>query len=292
MSVLTKPTPDTRVKSRWGSLPLLIPAMLVILALAVVPLLLVLRNSFAIGDAYGGISGGFTLANYAALMDPVYLKVLGYSVLLAVVNTCFCLVAGYVVSYYVVTRPPGRQALVLLLLVVPFFTDFMVRTFAWITLLSSDGPILKLLAVLGLSSPGTSWVPSTGAVLMGLLYAFLPTAVFPIFAVMRSIDPSLKQAAQDLGCTGWGVHRRIIIPLTAPGLVSASMLTFVPTLGVFVIPVLLGGGKEQLVGNVIVTLYTEFRDQAVGSAASIVMLALMAVSVLIAVLLGRLRKVS
>lgn len=121
-------------------------------------------------------------------------------------------------------------------------------------------------------------IPSNVAVILGLLYAFLPTAIFPIYASMRSIDPSMKEAATDLGCSWWGVHRRIIMPLSAPGILGAATLTFIPTMGVFVIPVLLGGGKDPLVGNLIVTLYTEFRNQPMGAAASMVLLLLMLIS--------------
>jgi spermidine/putrescine transport system permease protein len=124
-----------------------------------------------------------------------------------------------------------------------------------------------------------SLVPSQTAVTLSLLYAFLPVAVFPIYASMRSIDPSLKEAAADLGAGWWQTHARVFVPLSASGLASSVMLTFVPTLGVFVIPVLLGGGKDPLVGNLIVTLFTEFRNEPLGAALSMVVLVLMLLSV-------------
>lgn len=262
---------------------LLAPGAIFVLALAVVPLLLIARNSVAEADVFGGVTGGFTLEHYAQLGDPVYAKTLGFSLGMAALNTLVCLVVGYIVSYYIVSQPAHRQPLLLLLIIVPFWTDFLVRTFAWITLLGSGGPVIALLAVLGFEAG--SIVPSQTAVVFALLYAFLPTAIFPIYAAMRGIDPSLREAAADLGCGWWRTHAKIIAPLSSTGIIAAALLTFVPTLGVFVIPVLLGGGKELLVGNLIVTLYTEFRNQPMGAALSMVVLLLMLVSIAVAGLL-------
>lgn len=265
-----------RERSDPGARSLMAPAAAVVAALVLVPLLVVLRNSFAQADQYGGIEGGFTLDNYLALMDPAYAKTLMYSIGLAVANTVICLVLGYATAYYVTTRPERRQTPLLLLIIIPFWTDFLVRTFAWITLLGSGGPVAALAEAIG--SPGFTLIPSGLAVGIGLVYAFLPTAVFPIYASMRSIDPSMREAAEDLGCGWWQTHAKIIAPLSVPGILGAVLLTFVPTMGVFVIPVLLGGGKDQLVGNAIITLYTEFRNQPMGAAASVTLLAMMMAS--------------
>lgn len=263
-------------RPRFGTILLLVPGIASVVLLGIMPLFIVARNSFALADNYGGVIGGFTLDNYIKLFDPVYSKVVYYSLGLGLLNALVCLVVGYLTSYYLVTRPEGKQGILLLLIIIPFWTDFVVRTFAWITILGSSGPIAGLLGLFGL--PGFSLIPSDLAVILSLLYAFLPTAIFPIYASMRSIDVSLKEAATDLGCGWWGVHRRVILPLSRPGILGAALLTFIPTMGVFVIPVLLGGGKNQLVGNVIVTMYTEFRNQPMGAAVSMVLLVLMLIS--------------
>ncbi|MEV7865642.1 ABC transporter permease [Streptomyces sp. NPDC088124] len=268
----------TRARRGLLTTALLAPAGLTVAGLVLVPLLLVVRDSFAAPDRYGGIQGGFTLANYRSLFDPVYLKVFGYSLGMAGLNMAVCLLLGYVVSYYLVSRPPQRQLLLLLLIIVPFWTDFLVRTFAWINLLSPGGPVNSLTDALGLTDGATGWIPSQGASFIGLVYAFLPTAIFPVYASLRGVDPSLGEAARDLGCGWWRVHTKVLLPIARPGMLAAALLTFIPTLGVFVIPVLLGGGKNQLVGNLIVTLYTEFRNQPMGAAASVVLLVLMLVS--------------
>jgi len=277
---------QTRATTVTGLL-LLAPAIIAVLGLAIIPILLVARNSFAESNVYGGITGGFTLENYAHLLDPVYAKVLGYSLGMALLNTVVCLAVGYVVSYYIVSRPPTRQSLLLLLIIVPFWIDFLVRTFAWISVLGRGGPVFGVLDALGVDTAQLSLVPSQGAVVMGLLYAFLPTAIFPIYASMRAIDPSVKEAAADLGCGWWQTHFRVLMPLSSTGIVAAAMLTFIPTLGVFVIPVLLGGGKDQLVGNLIVTLYTEFRNQPMGAAVSMMLLVLMLLAMAVAGLIAR-----
>lgn len=283
---IAAPRRSTRRRSLTGVL-LLVPAILAVLGLAIVPILIVARNSFAESNVYGGITGGFTFDNYAQLLDPVYGKVLAYSLGMAVLNTVICLVVGYIVSYYIVSRPPQRQSLLLLLIIVPFWIDFLVRTFAWISVLGRGGPVYGLLDLLGVDTSQLSLVPSQGAVVMGLLYAFLPTAIFPIYASMRAIDPSVKEAAADLGCGWWQTHFRVLMPLSSTGIIAAAMLTFIPTLGVFVIPVLLGGGKQQLVGNLIVTLYTEFRNQPMGAAVSMVLLVLMLLAMAVAGLIAR-----
>lgn len=263
----------------WAWL-LLTPGFVAVLLLAVIPLLVIARNSFAEVDVFGAVQGGWTISNYAALLDPVYTKTLWYSLGMAALNTVVCLLVGYIVSYYIVSQPASRQPVLLLLIIIPFWTDFLVRTFAWMTLLGGGGPIVGLMRMLGLDAQ--SLVPSQGAVILSLLYAFLPVAVFPIYASMRGIDPSLKEAAADLGAGWWQTQGRVYVPLSSPGILGAALLTFVPTLGVFVIPILLGGGKNLLVGNLIVTLYTEFRNQPMGAAVSMVVLMLMILSLVIA----------
>lgn len=279
---------ETRPQSRgnaWQGYLLVAPAVAVIVFLVVVPTFIIARESVATPDVLGGTRGGFTLDNYAALLDPVYLKTIGYSLGMASANAVVCLIVGYVVATWIAGAKAERQPLLLLLVIIPFWTDFLVRTFAWINILGSGGIVVGLLRAIGFDAE--SFVPSQGAVVLSLLYAFLPVAVFPIYASLRSIDPSLPEAATDLGCSWWETQRRVVLPLAAPGIAAALMLTFVPTLGVFVIPVLLGGGLDPLVGNLIVTLFTEFRNQALGSALSMVVLFLMFASVAVAVITMR-----
>jgi spermidine/putrescine transport system permease protein len=261
--------------SRLLPILLLAPSLLTVAALVIVPLVVVVRDSMAQANPFGGTSGGFTMSNFSEVFSGLYLKVIGYSLEVAAINTAICVIAGYLVSHYIVTRPPHRQSLVLLLIIVPFWTDFLVRTFALINVLEANGPLNHLTNALGLTHGELNLIPSQGASYLGLLYAFLPIAVFPIYASMRGVDPSVREAAQDLGCGWWRVHAKVIAPLSRPGILAAVLLVFVPTLGVFVIPVLLDGGLHLLIGNLIVTLYTEFRDQPLGAAFSVVLLILL-----------------
>jgi spermidine/putrescine transport system permease protein len=267
---------------------LVAPGMATIFLLAVVPILFVFRNSFAFSDPYGSVIGGFTWDNYATLLSPEYAKTILQSLKLATINSALCLVVGYLVSNYIVSKTARRQSLLLLLLIIPFWTDFLVRTYAVMALLGTGGPVRSSLSFMGIETGNL--LPSQTAVIFGLVYAFLPTAVFPIYASMRGISASLREAAEDLGCGWWRTHFLIIMPLCRPGIASAFMLTFIPTLGVFVIPVLLGGGKDLLVGNLIVTLYTEFRNQPVGAALSIFILFLMFLMLAVGFISSRLVK--
>ena len=250
---------------------LLIPALIALLSLVIVPLLMVLRNSFARSDNYGRVQGGFTFDNYISLIDEVYLKTISYSLGAAAITTAFCLLVGYAVGWFIATRPAHHQASWMLILVIPYWTDFLVRTFAWMNLLGAGGPFVSVLNAFGF--PIESLIPSEFAVISGLIYAFLPTAIFPIYASLRSVDPTIIEASADLGSSTLQTHLRIVIPLSMPGILTAALLTFVPSLGVFVIPVLLGGGKNPLV-----TLYTEFRNQPLGAAVSICLLLFLAIS--------------
>jgi spermidine/putrescine transport system permease protein len=161
---------------------------------------------------------------------------------------------------------------------VPFWTDFIVRTFTWINLLSNNGVLAGILRVTGLHRAPLTLIPSSTAVFIGLLYAFLPTAVLPIYAALRNSDLTLLEAAEDLGCGRLALHRRIVLPLASMGVLASSLLIFVPTMGVYVITVLLGGGKQLLIGNLLDIVYLEFRDVPLGAAISVVMVLFMLIA--------------
>ncbi len=285
MAPVQRPTRDYR--RSLTLLIMLLPAAVIVALLVIAPLAAVVRDSFATANEYGAVQGGFTISNYSALGNPAYLHVLTYSVEIAALNTLICVVGGYVISYYAISRPPSRQLLILLLLVIPFWTDFLVRTFALINVLSPNGPLNKLTNAVGLTHGATSWIPSQGATFIGLLYAFLPSAVFPIYASLRTVDPSVREAAADLGCGWWRVHTKILAPMARQGILASIALVFIPTLGVYIIPVLLGGGKQELVGNVILSLYTEFQDAPLGAAFAVVLLVLMLLSLALIALAPR-----
>jgi spermidine/putrescine transport system permease protein len=272
---------------RWPVALLLAPAALVLLAFVVAPLILVLRDSFAAPSIYGATTGKLTMANYGQIFQPIYLGVFRHSLAVAGENTAICLVVGYCLAYTIVTAPPKRQPMLLLLLIIPFWTDFIVRTFTWINLLSNNGVIPGLLRSMGLLHHTVLLVPSNTAVFLGLLYAFLPTAVLPIYAALRASDLTLLEAGEDLGCGRIGLHRRVVLPLASTGILGSALLIFVPTMGVYVITVLLGGGKQLLIGNLLETVYLEFRDIPFGAAMSVVMVIFMLIALAATAILAR-----
>jgi len=257
-----------RPERHWSTLLLIAPSIALLVGFVVVPFVYVVRVSLATQGPFGSIGTGWTLANYRQFFQTTYLQILGHSVWLSFENTVICLVVGYIVGYFLAFRAGRATPVFVLLLIVPFWASFLVRMSAWMILLSPHGIVASILHTLHVASSSVQLVPSNGAVLVGLLYVFLPSAVLPIYAGLRTVDPSLVEAAKDLGC---GTHWRVILPLGRPGIVAAALFVFAPSLGVFVIPVLLGGGKSLIIGNLIVTLYLEFRNMPFGAAVSVVL---------------------
>jgi spermidine/putrescine transport system permease protein len=275
-----------RRKRKWPLLLLLVPTFLVLIAFVIIPLVLVFRDSIAVPSLYGGTTSKITFSNYTEIFQSTYLGVVRHSLVVAAENTILCVSVGYCVAYWIATRPAKRQPMLILLLIVPFWTDFIVRTFTWINLLSSNGVLAGVLRATGLHRAPLNLIPSSTAVFIGLLYAFLPTAVFPIYAALRNSDLTLLEAAEDLGCGRFSLHRRIVLPLASMGVLASSLLIFVPTMGVYVITVLLGGGKQLLIGNLLEVVYLEFRDVPLGAAISIVMVLFMLIALGIVATVG------
>ena len=263
----------------WTTLLLLSPSVLMLVAFLLIPLFIVVKYSFSGSDPYGGVTSNLTLENYRALFRPLYVPIFLRSVELAAATTLVSLLVGYPVAYFLAFRAGRFAPLLLMAMIVPFWTNFLVRISAWMTLLNDQGVINATLQAVGLTGHPLRMVPTSGAVLVGLLYAFLPSAVFPIYASLRSVEPSLLEAAKDLGCGAIATHRRIVLPVALPGIVAAALLVFIPALGVFVIPVLLGGGKQIMIGNLIVTLYLEFRNIPFGAAISVVLLLIVSIGI-------------
>ncbi len=263
------------------TLMMLAPSTVLMLLFLVLPLIIVVGYSFAGRDDYGGVVPGFTLANYAELLQPLYFPILRNSLQLAAMNTALCLLIAYPIAYYIVFRA-GRMAPVLLvLMLIPFWINFLIRISAWVVLLGRNGMINATLQAFDLTAEPMQMLGTYGAVLVGLLYAFLPSAVFPIYAALQPINRSLLEAARDLGASPPTAFLRVTLPLSLPGVIAASLFVFVPSMGVFAIPVLLGGGKSIIIGNLIVQLFLEFRNMPLGAAVSVMMLAISSVAIVL-----------
>ena len=258
----------------WSTLLLVGPSVVLIVGFVIIPFVFIVRSSLASTEMYGAIGHDWTIANYRSLLDPVYVRIILNSLWLAAQNTIICLLVGYPVAYFLAFKAGRMVGPLILLLVIPFWASFLVRMSAWMTLLSPGGVADWILQTAHLVGKDAQLSPSHGAVLIGLLYVFLPSAVFPIYAALQAIPKSLLDSASDLGCGPLRTHVHVIVPLGAKGLAAATLFVFAPSLGVFVIPVLLGGGKDLIIGNLIVTLFLEFRDMPFGAAVSVVLVVL------------------
>lgn len=257
--------------------PLLVPAGGWLLLFFALPLAIMAAYSVMPRGTYGGVDPGFTLEHYARFFDPLYLSMLQRTTVTALVCTAICLLLGYPVAYAIARAGP-RKNLLLLLVVLPFWSSFLVRTFAMIFLLRDSGFINGLLLRLGLIDAPLTLLYTPFAVMVGLVYTFLPFMILPVYASLERLDPSLLEAGAVLGARPAARFRRIVLPLSMPGVVAGCLLVFVPALGSFIPSDLLGGAKHMLIGNLVQNQFTAARNWPFGSAASFV--------VMLAVLLG------
>ncbi len=260
---------------------LITPALLWLILFFAVPLVIVFIYSFLTRGIYGQVLWDFNLGNYARVFDSLYVRIFVRSLRIAGLTTLLCLAVGYPLGYFIARRGPHRRGLLLLLLVIPFWTNFLVRTYAWRVILSNEGPINSLLMSLGLTNRPVPMLFTEFAVLVGLVYSYLPEMVLPIYAAVERLDFSLVQAANDLYANDFQAFRRVILPLTLPGILAGSLLVFIPCLGAFVTPDILGGARTVMLGNLIQQQFLTARDWPFGSAVSFVLMAVMLIGTLI-----------
>jgi spermidine/putrescine transport system permease protein len=258
--------------SRRGAWALLAPAALWLVCFFLIPVLLLAGYSVMPRGIYGGVEAGFTLEHYRRFFDPLYLGILQRTVAVALACTLACLLLGYPVAY-VIARSGRWRHLLLFLVILPFWTSFLVRTFAMIFLLRDTGLVNHLLQSLGLVDRPLTLLYTPGAVMAGLVYTFLPFMVLPIYASLEKVDWSLLEAAEVLGARPAARFARVTWPLSLPGVVAGSLLVFIPALGSFLPSDLLGGAREMLIGNLIQNQFTAARNWPFGSAASLILMA-------------------
>jgi spermidine/putrescine transport system permease protein len=259
---------------------LLSPGAFWLVAFFLLPLLIMLVYSFMPRGIYGGVGRGFTLEHYSRFFDPLYLEVLQRTFLWAMACTVICLLLGYPVAY-VIARSTRWRNLLLFLVVLPFWTSFLVRTFAMIFLMRDTGLINNWLLRLGLVDHSLTLLYTPLAVMVGLIYGFLPFMILPIYASLEKLDESLLEAAEVLGATPAARFRRITLPLSMPGVVAGCLLVFIPALGSFLTSDLLGGAKEMMIGNLVQNQFSAARNWPFGSAASFIVMALVLAAVMI-----------
>ena len=235
------------------------------------PLLLVVVYSFGVSGVYGGITIGFNPANYLKVLDPLYLEIVGRSLVIAALTTILCLALGYPLAYFITFRGGKWKTALILLVMIPFWTSLLVRAYSCVVILSGNGIANKTLQFLGVTDEPVALIFTPQAVLMGMVYSYLPFMVLPLYASLEKFDARLKEAAQDLGATRWEAFWRVTFPLSLPGVIAGSILVFIPSAGEFVIPDLLGGSKVLMTGNLIQQQFLNARDWAFGSALAVLL---------------------
>jgi spermidine/putrescine transport system permease protein len=248
---ITAGLPRGQRAATWTAWALLAPLLLWVFAFVVVPTLIMFAYSFAKRGTLGGIVWDFTIANYAAVLDPTYLRILVRSVVFAGVTTLACLVIGYPVAWTIGRAQEKRRNLLLLLVMIPFWTSFLIRTYAWLTILKNEGLLNSLLLQTGLVAAPFEMLYTPGAVLVGLVYTFLPFMILPIYTSVEKLDESLVEAAFDLGAAPVRAFWKVILPMTSPGITAGVLLVFIPALGLYAVNDILGGGRVDMIGNII-----------------------------------------
>ena len=256
------------MRSKFLSIPYVVWMAIFVVA----PIILVVIYAFTTAD------GEFTLNNFSNMLS--YATVFGRSFLLAFISTVVCIIIGYPIAYFLSKEGPYFQKIVLLLFMVPMWMNFLLRTYAWMSILENSGLLNQLLEFLGL--PKIHIINTSGAVVLGMVYNFLPFMILPIYSVIVKIDHNLIDAAHDLGASGIAVFRRVVLPLSFPGILSGITMVFVPAVSTFVISQLLGGSKQLLLGDLIEMQFlgTAYNPH-LGSAIALVMMIIVMVCMLI-----------
>lgn len=259
----------------WRSFIFAGPGVLWVMGFLVLPGLLLVVYSFLSRGDFGQIQMPLTLDNYLRILGygplgwtPIYWQILGRSLLVAAVTTFFCVLLAYPLAFFIAAHPPRQRDLLLTLVVIPFWTNLVIRTYAWMLVLGPEAWPARLAAWLGWIPPQTALYPSWLAVYLGMVYTFLPYMVLPLYTAVERIDWRLAEAARDLYANGWQVFLWVLLPQTLPGLASGLILVGIPAFGMFVVPDLLGGSKTLLIGNVIQLQFGSSLDYPFGAALS------------------------
>lgn len=250
-----------------------VPYFFWLILFVVFPSILIGLMAFTEGDMVDFSTFGFSLNNFIRFFDSSYIRILIDSVLLSFISTLLCFIIGYPAAFIISKMPDKRQGMLILLFVIPMWMNFLLRTYAWLTLLGDNGIINQFFGFFGLGP--FDIIYNNKAVLLGMVYNFLPFMVLPIYTVLSKMDHSLIEAARDLGASERQILTKVIFPLSLPGVSSGVIMVFIPALSTFVIPSLLGGNKSMLIGNVIEQQFRFTGDWHFGAAISFILMALM-----------------
>jgi spermidine/putrescine transport system permease protein len=276
-------------RTRWL---LLAPALFILIIAASGPLLITLVYSFLSPGDYGGVEWQFSLSAWFNVFmerdifdetlgfSDAHLSIFWRSVKLSLMTTLLCLFFGFPTAYFIATRPKKQRDLWMLLIIIPFWTNLLIRTFAVVELIRNEGTVNSVLIWAGVIDEPIQMLFTEFSILLGMVYVYLPLMVLPLYASMERLDFSLVEAGYDLYATRLQVLRRVILPLVKPGVVAGSILVFVPSLGAYVTPRVMGGGNQLMIGNLIELQFGQGRNWPLGAALSITLLAIVMIALM------------
>lgn len=253
------------------------PAIAWLLAFMVAPCLLILGYAFFERGTWGGVVYTLTLENFERVFDPLYARIFLNSARIAAIVTLLAILIAYPAAYAISRAPKSRQPLLLFFAVLPFWSNYLIRTYAWIVLLNREGLINNVLSWGGYEGEPLSMLYSEGAVITGLVYNYLPFVILAIYSSLSRLDMSLVEASRDLGAGPIRTFLRVTLPLTLPGVAAGGVFVFVLSIGNFVTPALLGGGRFQMIGNLVYDQFLTANDWPFGAALGMILIAIMIV---------------
>jgi spermidine/putrescine transport system permease protein len=298
-TAVARGTRRERGRAGQGSTWVAYPGLGYLVALVLAPLVIIVIYSFLSRAQFGvGVRWDFSLQPYVELVyseslagvrsfDPIYLQIFFTSIVYAAITAIVCLVMAIPIAMWIATRPESRRTLLIFLVTIPFWTSLLIRTYAFIIILNNNGPINGALGWSGLIDQPIAMLYTPFATVTGLVYTFLPFMILPIYASAERFDFRLAEAAYDLGAAKWRVLWRVVLPSIRPGIIAGSVLVFIPALGSFLAPELLGGGKTTMIANVIAVQFGASRNWPFGASLSVMVLVITMVSLLIFVLVSR-----
>ena len=251
------------------------------------PLCIIVVYSFLPIDNNANATPGFTWDNYIQLNDPLYIHIFWRSILMSLGSTALCLGLGYPLAYFMAMRAGRYKTLCLALVIVPFWTSFLIRTYGWIILLSPNGLLTGLLRALHLTTQPLDILFTPFSVMLGMTYNYLPLMIFPLYVSLERVDRRVLEAARDLYADGWDAFRRVTLPLSVPGIVAGSLLVGIPTTGEFLIPDILGGARTEMIGNAVSDQFLVALDWPFGAAMAMALMVILMVAIVLYLRLAR-----
>jgi len=278
------------------------PVLGIIIVFMIIPICIIAVYSFLEANPYGGVRPHMTLDAYIQflferdfddnlVLNTAYLMIFWRSFVLAVATTLLCLVIGFPAAYFIAMQSPKKRNLLVFLVTIPFWTNLLIRTFCWILMLRDNGIVNNILMGLGLTTEPLTLLYTNGAILVGLIYTYIPFMVLPLYATIEKFDLRLLEAAHDLYANRRQLMRWVILPLAMPGIIAGSLLVFIPSLGAFIAPNLLGGGKKLMIGSMIQLQFASSRNWPFGSAAAIILMGCVLIAMMVYAL-GPARKIN